>query len=54
MMHRHKDVKFLSFIDESGDKTMKNLPQCLKVCGSGSVVGIATGYGIDGPGIISR
>jgi hypothetical protein len=23
-------------------------------CGSGSVVGIATGYGLDGPGIESR
>jgi hypothetical protein len=24
------------------------------ICGSGSVVGIATGYGLDGPGIESR
>jgi hypothetical protein len=28
------------------------LPYC--VCGSGSVVGIATGYVLDGPGIESR
>jgi hypothetical protein len=26
----------------------------LRVCGPGSVVGIATGYGLDGPGIESR
>jgi len=27
---------------------------CVCVCGPGSVVGIATGYGLDGPGIESR
>ena len=27
---------------------------CLHNCGPGSVVGIATGYGLDGPGIESR
>jgi len=26
----------------------------MKVCGSGSSVGIATAYGLDGPGIESR
>jgi len=26
----------------------------LKICGPGSSVGIATGYGLDGPGIESR
>ena len=26
----------------------------ISVCGPGSVVGIATGYGLDGPGIESR
>ena len=27
---------------------------CVCVCGPGSLVGIATGYGLDGPGIESR
>jgi hypothetical protein len=53
-MHGPINVKFLSFIDDSGNKAMKNLPQCLKICGPGSVVGIATGYRLDGPGIKSR
>jgi len=26
----------------------------IQLCGPGSVVGIATGYGLDGPGIESR
>ena len=29
-------------------------PHCVVVCGPGSVGGIATGYGLDGPGIESR
>jgi hypothetical protein len=28
--------------------------KCMYVCGPGSSVGIATGYGLDGPGIESR
>ena len=34
--------------------TDKNLVILLHGCGPGSVVGIATGYGLDGPGIESR
>ena len=31
-----------------------NLQQGLQIFGPGSIVGIATGYGLDGPGIESR
>jgi hypothetical protein len=32
----------------------ENTPHLFEVCGPGSVVGVATGYGLDGPGIESR
>ena len=41
---------FLSFDDGHCPKYQSSLLHC----GSGSVVGITTGYGLDGPGIESR
>ena len=35
-------------------KVMTFIEGLLKICGPGSSVGIATGYGLDGPGIESR
>jgi len=43
--HRHNHVRLL------GNKFH---PSYKPICGSGNVVAIATGYGLDGPGVESR
>jgi len=47
----------LFFFSPSGDyldSTMKYAATTPSICGPGSIVGIATGYGLDSPGIKSR
>ena len=46
--------EFFSFLYFSLQKILINYDLILRICGPDSVVGIATAYGLDGPGIESR
>jgi len=53
-LDRQLIVAFRNFANAPNKKSLLNKVSVLVICGPGSVVGIATGYGLDGPGIESR
>jgi hypothetical protein len=50
----HFSVQFIIFGMFADQLKKPNISFVVSVCGLGSVVGIATDYGLDGPGIESR
>jgi hypothetical protein len=53
-LDRQLIVAFRNFVNAPNKKSLLNKVSVLVICGPDSVVGIATGYGLDGPGIESR
>ena len=47
-------ISFGDMVGQGMHKLCKNLGTTSKFCGPGGLIGIATGYGLDGPGIESR